>query len=137
MNSQGPIPLWMHCVSAFLEVFRFFFLYSRCLKHYIGVLSCHSFFILCAWPVETYFLQFHKMLCSLSSVSFITLFPEMHIDSISELLKVKKVKVASVVSNSATPWTVAHQTPLSMDSSGKNTGMNSHSLLQGIFPTQG
>ena len=61
----------------------------------------------------------------------------MHIDSISELLKVKKVKVASVVSNSATPWTVAHQTPLSMDSSGKNTGISSHSLLQGIFPTQG
>ena len=31
------------------------------------------------------------------------------------------------------PWTVAHQAP----SSGKNTGVSSHSLLQGIFPTQG
>ena len=34
-------------------------------------------------------------------------------------------------------WTVAHQTPLSMNSPGKNTGVGSHSLLQGIFPTQG
>ena len=37
----------------------------------------------------------------------------------------------------ATPWTVAHQAPLSMEFSGKNTGVGSHSLLQRIFPTQG
>ena len=36
-----------------------------------------------------------------------------------------------------TPWTVAHQVPLSMESSGKNTGVGFHALLQGIFPTQG
>ena len=36
-----------------------------------------------------------------------------------------------------TSWTVAHRVPLSMDSPGKNTGMGCHSLLQGIFPTQG
>ena len=36
-----------------------------------------------------------------------------------------------------TPWTVAHQTPLSMDFPGKNTGVGCHFLLQGIFPTQG
>ena len=36
-----------------------------------------------------------------------------------------------------TPWTVAHQAPLSLDSPGKDTGVDSHSLLQGIFPTQG
>ena len=35
-----------------------------------------------------------------------------------------------------TAWTVAHQAPLSMDSSGKNTAVGSHSLLYGIFPTQ-
>ena len=34
-------------------------------------------------------------------------------------------------------WTIAHQAPLSMDSPGKNTGVGCHSLLQGIFPTQG
>ena len=35
-----------------------------------------------------------------------------------------------------TPWTVAHQAPLSMeDSPGKNTGVDCHAL-QGIFPTQ-
>ena len=34
------------------------------------------------------------------------------------------------------PWTIAHQAPLSMGFS-KNTGVGSHSLLQGIFPIQG
>ena len=37
----------------------------------------------------------------------------------------------------ATPWTVALQAPLSMDSPGKNTGVGCHALLQGIFLTQG
>ena len=36
-----------------------------------------------------------------------------------------------------TPWTVAHQVPLSMKFPGKNTGMGFHFLLQGIFLTQG
>ena len=36
----------------------------------------------------------------------------------------------------ATPWTVAYQA-VHGDSSGKNTGVGCHALLQGIFPTQG
>ena len=36
-----------------------------------------------------------------------------------------------------TPWTVAHQAPLSMGSSGKNTGVGCHALLQRILPSQG
>ena len=36
-----------------------------------------------------------------------------------------------------TPWAAAHQAPLSTDFPGKNTGVGCHSLLQGIFPTQG
>ena len=38
-----------------------------------------------------------------------------------------------------TPRTAAHQAPLSAEvySPGKDTGVRSHSLLQGIFPTQG
>ena len=36
----------------------------------------------------------------------------------------------------ATPWTVVCQTPLSKDSPGENTGVDYHSLLRGIFPTQ-
>jgi len=36
-----------------------------------------------------------------------------------------------------TPWTVAHQAPLSMDSPGKDTGVGCHFLLEGIFLTQG
>ena len=35
------------------------------------------------------------------------------------------------------PWTVAHQAPLSVGSSGKNTGVDCHAPLQGIFLTQG
>ena len=35
----------------------------------------------------------------------------------------------SVMSDSATPWTIAHQAPLSMGP-GKNTGVGCHSLLQ-------
>ena len=41
------------------------------------------------------------------------------------------------MSDSATPWTVAHQAPLSIDSPGKDTEMGCHVLLQEIFPTQG
>ena len=48
-----------------------------------------------------------------------------------------KWKSLSRVQLSATPWTVACQAPLSMDSPGQNTGVGCHSLLQGIFPIQG
>ena len=36
----------------------------------------------------------------------------------------------------ATLWTIAHQAPLSMGFTGKNTGVGCHFLLQGIFPAQ-
>ena len=41
------------------------------------------------------------------------------------------------MSGSETPWTVTRQVPLSMDFTGKNTGVGCHALLQGIFLTQG
>ena len=41
-----------------------------------------------------------------------------------------------VMFDSATPWTVAHQSPLSTEFPGKNTRVGSHFLLQGIFLTQ-
>ena len=37
----------------------------------------------------------------------------------------------------ATLWTVARQAPLSMGFSRQETGVGCHTLLQGIFPTQG
>ena len=37
----------------------------------------------------------------------------------------------------ATPWTVAHQVPLSMGFSRQEYWSGCHALLQGIFPTQG
>ena len=36
-----------------------------------------------------------------------------------------------------TPWTVAHQAPLSMEFSRQESGEGSHFLHQGIFLTQG
>ena len=41
----------------------------------------------------------------------------------------------SAMSDSATSWTVTSQAP--WDFPSKNTGVGFHSLLQGIFPTQG
>jgi len=43
----------------------------------------------------------------------------------------------SVEFDSATPRTVACQTPLLGDSPSKNTGVGFHAHLQVIFPTQG
>ena len=43
----------------------------------------------------------------------------------------------SVMSDSATLCTIAHQAPLSMDSPGRNNGVDCHALLQGIFWTRG
>ena len=45
--------------------------------------------------------------------------------------------VISIMSNSVTLWTVAHQAPLSMGFSKQEYWMRCHALLQGIFPTQG
>ena len=47
------------------------------------------------------------------------------------------VRTLSRVRLFAAPWTVAHQAPLSMDFSGKNTGMGCHFQIQGIFPIVG
>ena len=40
--------------------------------------------------------------------------------------------VAKLCPTLVTPWTVAHQTPRPWDSPGKNTGVGSHFLFQGI-----
>ena len=53
------------------------------------------------------------------------------------VIKVVVVQLWSRVLSFATPWTAAHHTPPSMGFPGKNTGVGSHFLLQGIFPTQG
>ena len=45
--------------------------------------------------------------------------------------------VCSVMSDSATPRTVACQAPPSMGFPGKHTGVGCYFFLQGIFPTQG
>ena len=52
-------------------------------------------------------------------------------------LHVRTLSCFSHVQLFVTLCTAAHQAPLSMGFSGKNTGVDSHSLLQGNFPTQG
>ena len=47
------------------------------------------------------------------------------------------VLVAQLCLTFCNAWTLTHQAPLSMEFSSKNTGVSSHSLLQGILPTQG
>ena len=47
------------------------------------------------------------------------------------------VCVCSVMSDSATPWTVACKASLSVSFPGKSTGTRCYFLLQGISPTQG
>ena len=42
----------------------------------------------------------------------------------------------TVMSDSCDPVDCTRQTPPSIRSPGKNTGVGSHFLLQGIFPTQ-
>ena len=55
----------------------------------------------------------------------------------SYILETQSLHGCSVMSDSAIPWTVALQAPLSMGFLGKNTGVGCHFLLQGIFQTQG
>ena len=45
--------------------------------------------------------------------------------------------VFSCIRRFVTPWTVAHQAPLSMGLPSKNTGVHCHFLIQGVFLTQG
>ena len=49
---------------------------------------------------------------------------------------INSLKKSESESYTYSPWTIAPQAPLSWNSPGKNTGVGSHSLLQGIFPTQ-
>ena len=58
---------------------------------------------------------------------------------ISSIIRIPVIldEVAHRVRLFETPQTVVCQTPLCMDSSGKNSGVGCHSLLQEIFWTQG
>ena len=49
-----------------------------------------------------------------------------------------QICVCWVMSDSVTPWTVAHQAPLSIEIlQARKMGVGYHALLQGIFLTQG
>ena len=48
----------------------------------------------------------------------------------------RRVCAGTVTPISATPWTAAHQAPLSVGFPRQVTGVGCHFLLQGIFPTQ-
>ena len=60
-----------------------------------------------------------------------------HTHTHTQILVAVVVSLLSCFQLFVTPWTVAHQAPLSMELPSKNTGVDSHSLLQGIVLTQG
>ena len=96
----------------------------------------HNFLIL--WnnmPSSSPFCQFHNCfsLCLKRHPQTYHLF----ITNVSRNSQFFMVDSSIYVQLFATPWTAAHQVPLSMGFPGKNTGVGSHSLLQGIFPMQG
>ena len=54
--------------------------------------------------------------------------------TVYQIISMKSVKILfSCVQFFVTPWTTAHQTPLSMEFSSQDTEMSCHSLFQGIF----
>ena len=55
----------------------------------------------------------------------------------SQLIVAESEKLLSHIQLSVTPWTVAHRLLCPWDFPDKNTGAGCHSLLQGIFPTEG
>ena len=63
--------------------------------------------------------------------------PGLYVEPTSPVLAAVAVQLLSRVQLFVTLWTVAHQALCPRDSSGKNTGVGCHSLLQGIFPTPG
>ena len=88
--------------------------------------------------ISVFWMLSFKPTFSLSSFTFIKrLFSSSLLSAIrvvsSALLFLKESESRSVVSNSS--WPHGLQSPL--NSPGRNTGVDSLSLLQGIFPTQG
>ena len=63
--------------------------------------------------------------------------PGLDIEPTSPVLAAVAVQLLSHVQLFVTLWTVAHQALCPRNSSGKNTGVGCHALLQGIFLTQG
>ena len=51
--------------------------------------------------------------------------------NVSKSIKWRKSVSDSVMSDSAIPWTIAHQAPLSMEFSSENTRVGSHSFSRG------
>ena len=92
-----------------------------------------------ALPGEAVFLQVPG---SLWEVFWVYATADMeHSDLIIKLLFVQPILIVlshfSRVGLFVTPWTVGHQSPLSMGFCKQETGVGCHALLQGIFPTQG
>ena len=77
-----------------------------------------------------------SVLCYTVHLSYARFVPYPFSKGISFLICQWKTESCSVVSNSATPWTVVPQAPLSIEFSRQEYWSGSHSLLQGIFPTQ-
>ena len=91
-------------------------------------------------PGNAFHSAFHSQACpGLDSKMVVTL-SSGHIRaafSFSQEVALHVCQLASVVSDSATPWTVASQAALSMGFSRQDYWSGCHALLQGIFPAPG
>ena len=96
----------------------------------VHIVADHLLSLLCNSPLCGYSTIYISMLLLIDilSVSNVGLLCIMIFCSVQSLSHVQLF---------VTPWTAAHQLLCPWDSPGKNTGVSSHSLLQGIFPTQG
>ena len=94
-----------------------------------------------SWSVDSLSCQLPPVLSFLLSFSFVFFFCLLHFHFLSPLLlwpRPWKWKCSSLscVQLSVTPWTIATRLLCPWNSPGKNTGVDCHFFLQGIFSTQ-
>ena len=132
-------PTYNHILKKYQDAPSIMFIYPFCLNLFSDCPMSRKWIpnslTLCG--LSTYALTLPHIFCStyfspgliLSSL-FTMLIPILHLVSTWFGLVTKSCPTL------VTPWTIARQAPLSMDSPGKNTGVGCHFLLQGIFLTQ-
>ena len=101
-----------------------------------GMLLCSIKFYLWTLKFKLYIILMlsFKTAFSLSSFTLIErLFSSSSLSAIC-ISEVIDISHFSHVQLFVTLWTIAHQAPLFMNSPSKNTGVDCHALLQGIFP---
>ena len=83
-------------------------------------------------------LHWHVISPQIHSLQWGSLYIGVHSVGLDKCVCVRvRARARSVMSNSATPWIVACQPPLSMRLSHRDFGVYCYFLIQGVFPAQG